>query len=175
MPLLTNDLWRRWLAESIEEAAAALRFQLIAFVFMPEHVHLLVRPTDPEATADDVSSFLATLKRPLSRRVKAALQAGGTTTAQRLLDRLMVRTRPGTTAFRFWQEGPGYDRNLQTDKAILASIDYIHQNPVKRGLVKEAAKWKWSSARWYISDGKQIDSELPRLHFPPAELFGSCS
>lgn len=175
LPLLTNDLWRRWLAESIEEAATAARFQLTAFVFMPEHVHLLVWPTDPGATADEVSSLLAGVKRPVSRRVKAALQGEGTRTAQRLLERLTVRTRPGKTAFRFWQEGPGYDRNLQTEKAVLASIDYIHHNPVKRGLVKVAAKWKWSSARWYISDGKQIDTDLPRLYFPPAELFGSGS
>lgn len=173
MPLLTNDLWRRWLAEIIDEAAAAPRFHLNAFVFMPEHVHLLVWPTDREATADDISTFLAAVKRPLSRRVKAALKAEGTKSAQRLLERLTVRTRPGKTSFRFWQEGSGYDRNLQTEKSVMASIDYIHDNPVKRRLVKIATKWKWSSARWYVSEGKQIDAELPQLHFPSAELFYS--
>jgi putative transposase len=55
----------------------------------------------------------------------------------------------------------------------MASIDYIHDNPVKRRLVKIATKWKWSSARWYVSEGKQIDAELPQLHFPSAELFYS--
>jgi hypothetical protein len=30
----------------------------------------------------------------------------------RLLERLTVRQRPGVATFRFWQEGPGYDRNL---------------------------------------------------------------
>jgi putative transposase len=27
-------------------------------------------------------------------------------------------------------------------------IDYIHLNPVRRGLVKKATEWKWSSAAW---------------------------
>jgi putative transposase len=28
-------------------------------------------------------------------------------------------------------------------------IDYVHQNPVRRGLVKRAEDWKWSSAAFY--------------------------
>jgi putative transposase len=28
-------------------------------------------------------------------------------------------------------------------------IDYIHANPVRRGLVTRAEDWEWSSARWY--------------------------
>jgi hypothetical protein len=28
-------------------------------------------------------------------------------------------------------------------------IDYLHTNPVRRGLVAKAEDWEWSSARWY--------------------------
>jgi putative transposase len=28
-------------------------------------------------------------------------------------------------------------------------IDYIHLNPVRRGLVERASDWKWSSAAWF--------------------------
>jgi len=28
-------------------------------------------------------------------------------------------------------------------------IHYIHNNPVRRGLVDRAADWRWSSAAWY--------------------------
>ncbi len=37
--------------------------------------------------------------------------------------------------FRHWQEGPGYDRNLTKPTTILAAIDYIHLNPVRRAFV----------------------------------------
>ena len=102
LPLLTNDLWRRWLAESIKTAAQAHDFHLNAFVFMPEHVHLLIWPTRSDTTAEDISTFLAAVKRPVSRRVKAAFkesQAGKS--AERLLKRLTIRTRPGATAPAF--------------------------------------------------------------------------
>jgi putative transposase len=32
---------------------------------------------------------------------------------------------------------------------LRAAIDYIHANPVRRGLVARAEDWEWSSARWY--------------------------
>ncbi len=168
MRLLTNDAWREYLSQSIDEAAAAEGFDLVAFVFMPEHVHLLVLPTGPGIVAECVSRFLAEVKRPCSGFVKADLRRTGS----RLLERLTIRERPGRTVFRFWQEGPGYDRNLQTESAVIAAIEYIHLNPVRRRLVDSAENWRWSSARWYVSEGRHVDPQLPALHAPPAELFG---
>jgi putative transposase len=172
IPLLTNDPWRKWLSESIDAALATHAFHLNAFVFMPEHVHLLVWPTLSETTEEDISRFLAEVKRPVSRRVKEALRDSlANPHSARLLKRLTIRNRPDSTAFRFWQEGPGYDRNLQTEQSVSASIDYIHNNPVRRGLVKAATDWKWSSARWYASGGEHVDPDLPTLHFPPRDLY----
>ena len=167
MKLLTNDAWRKYLARSIDAAAEELGFQLTAFVFMPEHVHLLVLPTRPETTAEDISSFLIKLKVPCSQQIKADLERNGS----RLLSLLTIRDRPGHSAFRYWQEGPGYDRNLNNEQSVLAAINYIHMNPVRRNLVDHPRKWKWSSARWYLSDRQEIDLDLPRIHSPPPELF----
>ncbi len=87
-----------------------------------------------------------------------------------LLERLTVRERPGKTAFRFWQEGSGYDRNLMTTEAVQASIDYIHMNPVRRGLVDEARLWRWSSCRWYTEESQCRDEALPTVEGCPAEF-----
>ena len=50
---------------------------------------------------------------------------------------------------RFWQRGGGYDRNIHTENELEEKIVYIHENPVRRGLVLQATDWRWSSARWY--------------------------
>jgi len=45
-------------------------------------------------------------------------------------------------------------------------IEYIHNNPVRRGLVAEATDWIWSSARLYAGDNRvpiRMD-ELPWLN-----------
>jgi putative transposase len=109
---------------------------------MPEHVHLLVVP---DSNASDIDELLKAIKRPYSFRIKRLLQEIGSP----LLETLEVQQRPSVQTFRYWQEGPGYDRNLDRPESVLAAIDYFHLNPVKRGLVKRAIDWQWSSARWY--------------------------
>jgi putative transposase len=52
----------------------------------------------------------------------------------------------------FWQRGGGYDRNLRSSSDIREKIEYIHQNPVRRGLVVNPSDWVWSSARDYAGE-----------------------
>ena len=164
MPLLTNDRWRGLLSRGMDFATDKQPLGLAAFVLMPEHVHLLVFP---KGTPANIDGFLKSLKQSTSRRIKNLLVEK----QSRLLARLTVRERPGKMVFRFWQEGPGYDRNLDNPDSVLAAIDYIHLNPVTRGLVKRAEDWRWSSARWYATDGQHLDAALPRLERLPAEFL----
>jgi putative transposase len=50
----------------------------------------------------------------------------------------------------------------------VAAIDYIHLNPVRRGLVKRAVDWRWSSARYYLEPQRARDEALPIIHGLPA-------
>jgi putative transposase len=161
-PLLTNNPWRLELSQHIDDACRKNQLDLHAFVFMPNHVHLLVypRPGDP-----DIPGFLAQFKTRFSRTIKQMLQDNGS----RLLQDLTVLERPGKYCFRFWQEGGGYDRNLFDPKTIEAAITYIHMNPVRKNLCTNAVDWKWSSARWYLTG--ETDEDVPQLQVLPAEVF----
>ena len=161
-PLLTNDVWRGILSKSLAAALHDEGFDLVAFVFMPEHVHLLVLPKAPESK---VSRLLARTKQPTSKEVKQLLVEAGSS----LVETLTVRERPGKYCFRFWQEGPGFDRNMFSAAAVSASIDYIHNNPVKRGLCSRATDWKWSSARFQL-EGLH-DPDLPPMIRPEPHWF----
>jgi putative transposase len=121
----------------------------------------------PESPVPNLSAFIATVKRPCSARVKRDL----VTADSSLLEQLTVRERPGKTAYRFWQEGPGYDRNLQDENSVLAAIDYIHNNPVRRGLCTCAIDWFWSSAKFFATEPPLQHSKLPHLMRLPSELF----
>ena len=50
---------------------------------------------------------------------------------------------------RSWQPGGGYDRNITRTAILRSMIEYLHANPVHRGLVARAEDWEWSSARWH--------------------------
>jgi putative transposase len=165
MSLLTEDSWLEKLARSLNAANQEAGIQLVAFVFMPNHLHLLVHLTDP---AQSISRYLARVKQPFSKQIKTLLME----VKSDLLRSLMVQERPGKTCFRFWQEGPGFDRNLHSPEVITASLDYIHNNPVKRDLCQRAVDWRWSSARFYLSEPPyQPDPALPLVHGLPGDLI----
>jgi putative transposase len=42
-----------------------------------------------------------------------------------------------------------YDRNLENEDKLQEKLTYIHNNPVRAGLVAEACDWPHSSAVWY--------------------------
>ncbi|MBX9788877.1 MAG: transposase [Pirellulales bacterium] len=163
-PLLTNDTWRTLLSQSIDRALARHDYRLAAFVYMPEHVHLIVWP---ESDAAPMQAVLRAIKRPVSYRIKQQLVERRSA----LLKKLTIQQRLGVTVFRFWQEGPGYDRNLTSGDALLQAIDYVHQNPTRRRLSGRAEDWPWSSARWFRDPEGAVDSPLPRLPRLPPHVF----
>ena len=142
IPLLSNDRTRGWVIESIEAARKNRRFAVLAFVIMPEHVHLIIHPSD---RTYDIAWFLKGIKHPVSRKAHAWLLKND----QRWLERLTLVQKDGQRLFRFWQAGGGYDRNIDRQSTLRQMIEYIHNNPVRRRLVGRAVDWPWSSASWY--------------------------
>ncbi len=66
-PFLSRDRTRQWLADAIIAARNKHAFRLIAYVFMPEHVHLLIRPTRDQY---NISTMLHDIKVPVGRRAR---------------------------------------------------------------------------------------------------------
>jgi putative transposase len=152
---LASDRSCGWLADSIERARCRFEFDLWAYVFMPEHAHLVVHPRKPEY---DIAEIRKAIRGPVGKRAIQFLQAQAPEWVPRI-----TRRRGSKTERLFWQSGGGYDRNVTDGKTLLEMIDYIHLNPVRRGLVEQAGQWKWSSAAWFLG-GRQpplIPDQIP--------------
>ena len=148
LPLLNRERTRRWLIEAVTEAKDKYKYALWAYVIMPEHAHLLVYPLDQ---VYNISLFLKAIKQSVSRRAKCYLQEKN----PNWLNKLTVE-RGTRKVFKFWQTGPGYDRNINSEKELYEKIHYIHNNPVKGGLVLIPEEWRWSSASWYSGESDVI-------------------
>jgi len=158
LPLLGKDRSRGWLIEAILAARRKHGFDLWAWVAMPEHVHLLVWPKQPDYR---MQTILADIKRPVGQEAIAWLEANH----PEFLEKLTVRNR-NRTYRRFWQAGPGQDRNIFDPNAAHDIVEYIHTNPVQRGLVTLPEQWAWSSAANWA--GKEdvplkVDKTLPSI------------
>jgi putative transposase len=158
-PFLSKDRSRLWLVGAIDQARQKHAFDLWAYVIMPEHVHLLIWP---RPSVYSISQILTSIKRPVS--IKALSHVRGSAPA--FLSRMEDRQPGGQIHYRFWQRGGGYDRNLSEPKTIWAEIDYIHANPVRRGICQTSAAWPWSSAAEQEQPGRGLlrldQSSVPR-------------
>lgn len=108
-----------------EDIAASLRASgvlLHAYVFMPNHVHLLLTPPDAGAPAR--------LMRGLGARYVRYVNA--------------TYARTGT----LW-EGRYRSTIVDSDRYLLACIRYVERNPVRAGLVREPEEYPWSSYRFH--------------------------
>jgi putative transposase len=138
----------QWLAEGVQLAAERHEFDVWAYVIMPEHVHLLVWPRRAEYS---IAAILKTLKQSVGRRAIGWLRRENATGLA------CLATGHDRPAYTFWQEGGGYDRNICTATALRQAVEYIHANPVRRGLVEHPGDWPWSSWRgWHLGEATTI-------------------
>jgi REP-associated tyrosine transposase len=94
------------------------KFELHAFVLMPEHVHLLLTPTN-DLTLERAIQFI---KGGYSHAFGLEFRSG-----------------------EVWQRG-FTDHRIRDAEDFSTHRDYIHQNPVKRGLVECPMEYRYCSA-----------------------------
>ena len=143
LPLLSNDGIKQLFVERLTLAKRRHSFRLLAWVLMPEHVHLLILP---DAT---VAPILREIKRSVAEVVLRRWKELHAPVLNHVTDKRGRR--------HFWQAGGGYDRNVRSDAEVDRDINYIHDNPCRRGLVRRPRDYAWSSARWY----EGLDCVLP--------------
>lgn len=135
-----------WLSDSLSKACEVHCCFLWAYVFMPEHVHLLIKPEHAEYR---ISDFLVSLKKSVSNKALNYLKSAGKPAPA--WEPFWDLQKDGRKVFRFWQRGGGYDRNLHSIDEIREKVIYMHNNPVIRGLCETPELWRWSSAEFYAT------------------------
>jgi putative transposase len=121
-PYLAASASKGIFLNSLELTRRRHNFEVLGYVVMPEHVHLLIsEPLDHEVT---LSKAIQSLKLSVSKRLSP---------------------KP------FWQVRY-YDFNAFTHNKRVEKLKYMHRNPVTRGLVEKPEDWRWSSFRYYLED-----------------------
>jgi REP element-mobilizing transposase RayT len=103
------------------------RYHLMAWVVMPNHVHVLFQPLPGWTMGQIVASW----KKFTARSISASRPPG-----------IGV---PGETSNLFWHR-EYWDRYIRNERHFRQTVQYIHENPVKAGLAAKAEDWRWSSA-----------------------------
>ena len=129
----------RILAGVISARRTKYQFLLTAWVFLPDHWHAVIGVRYPKT----ISLVMEAIKVSSTRQINSK------------------RTEAG----RLWQ-GRFFDRALRTVREYNRAVEYIHLNPVRRGLVAKSEDWFWSSAREYSGS---LQDEAMRHPFLPID------
>ncbi|MCB2213428.1 transposase [bacterium] len=138
--------------EKLHDARTKLNFQLLAYVIMPNHVHLLLLPG-----SIPMKKIMYHVKQPFSYHAGLYYKEN----YPRLHRALSVK-RGLKWSFRFWLAGGGFDRLLYTNDDIQKRIRYTHRNPLRWGITENPEMYPWSSFHAYSNkSGKPIPVDRP--------------
>ena len=147
VPVFVSESFCQTFAEVLGTLRQEFGFRLVGWVLMPDHFHLLIRPWPAESTP----LLVQQLKQRTAYRVLQTLRQNSGDTGHR---KVLVRFRLPETVhdhaqYRVWQRRY-YVMNTFTEKKRLEKVNYMHGNPVKRGLVASPDQWPWSSFRFHL-------------------------
>jgi REP element-mobilizing transposase RayT len=115
-------------------------FKLYGYVVMENHLHMI-------ASAAELSSAMKSFKMYTARRIIELLERHAAEVLLRQLRALKLRHKT-KSEYQVWQEG-SKPKQIGTDAMMRPKLEYMHNNPVKRGYVDEPVHWRYSSARNY--------------------------
>jgi putative transposase len=141
---------------TVEIVLESLRFLkqegllVYAYVILENHLHMVVQSTN-------LNRDMARFKSYTSKRLLSYLTECN---VRQILDQLTFykKAHKGNRTYQFWQEGY-HPEWIENDEMMRQKIEYIHQNPVKRGYVDRAEHWRYSSARDYAGANGLIEIE----------------
>ncbi len=124
-PVLANEANANILISSLDWLRKQEIIKIGGFVVMPDHYHAIIGLTEKKT----LGQVMESLDKFTARRINSFLNNKG----------------------KFWQEGffDHCNRNLVEYRGTL---EYIHQNPVRKGLVEIAENWPYSTANPQYTD-----------------------
>lgn len=107
---------------------------------MENHIHLIAHSPEIAKIVKEFKSFTA-------RKIICYLEEKS---MYNYLDILKENKKIYKTEsiYQVWQEGY-HPKNIINKEMFIQKINYLHMNPVRKGFVKEAQDWLYSSARDY--------------------------
>jgi len=138
LPLLETVHARDIFAQELARVRTETGFRLLGYVVMPEHVHLLMS----EPKVGTPSETIQKLKQRVSRKIRGSESRG-------------LFPPPsednGQPLRSFWQ-ARFYDFSVYSEGKKKEKLNYMHANPVIRGLINQPMDWPWSSWSFYFGE-----------------------
>jgi len=146
-PLFVNVVFDSW---RFLQAQRGIR--ILAYVVMENHLHWI-------AAGDRLGDRVGESKSFIARSIVDLMKAGTSAGMLKDLERLKLNAKLDQR-YQLWEEG-SHPQQIDRDEVLWQKIEYIHNNPLRRGYVNDPTHWQYSSARNYsqLSSMIEVDTQ----------------
>ena len=147
LPVFRLELIKQIVCNAWNEARKSGEILIFAYVIMPDHSHII---SDGHREISDVLRFTNGIS---AKRILDYLKENEFETS---LKKLRQEEKRKGYKHSVWQHHPDAFR-ITGEDTFMQKVNYIHQNPVRAGLVERAENYRFSSARLW--KGNPLDDE----------------
>jgi putative transposase len=151
---LTRNEYKDIIVQSLQHCIAEKGLKLNAWVLMSNHVHLIAQCKN----GFKLSDCLRDLKKYTSKKIMECIKNNTKESRKEWMVWMFERAgkrNSNNTGFQFWQQG-NHPIELVTNEMINERLDYLHNNPVKAGIVYKPEDYVYSSAIDYYTKQKGL-------------------
>lgn len=157
-PVFINPQYCEVITRSLSYCRINKGLGLHAYVIMPNHLHLIVSADQPKA----VSAIFRDFKRHTSSEISKILQKENRQDELQIFRKAAKESR-NEQECKVWQRG-FRPIGLHSAPFFVQKFNYLHNNPVRKGYVRRAKHWVYSSARNYAGLA-EVPLEVDKLTY----------
>jgi putative transposase len=151
---LTRNEYKDVIVESLKYCQKEKGMKLHAWILMSNHVHLIISCKQGFL----ISDCLRDLKKYTSKQIVEAIKNNPKESRKEWMIWMFERAgkkNVNNKGFQFWQQD-NHPIELVTNEMLQERLDYLHENPVKAGIVYKAEDYIYSSAIDYYTEQKGL-------------------
>ncbi|AEV32941.1 REP-associated tyrosine transposase [Owenweeksia hongkongensis] len=149
------DPYKDIVVDSLRYCQKVKGLEIFAWCIMSNHVHLMIRAGGKSTLSDILRDFKAFTARQL---LKVISEKPNEINSQRMLDTFAKAGAKSSNVknYQLWQHD-NQPIEVYSNHVIQQKLNYIHQNPVKAGFVRNPWDYKYSSAKNYAGEKGELE------------------
>ncbi|MBC6424551.1 MAG: transposase [Hormoscilla sp. SP12CHS1] len=151
IPIFSKPELAQIIIDSLKFLLASKRLALYGYVIMENHLHLI-------ADADNLSKEIGNFKSFTARSIIDWLIENKSYHILNLLKSSKSAYKKDQK-YQLWQES-FHPQAILSEEMFRQKLEYIHNNPVKRGYIDDPAHWRYSSYRNYFGGEALLEIDL---------------
>jgi putative transposase len=149
-PIFANFKFCEILISNIKHYREKYKFIVLGYVIMPSHFHWILIVNPKYGTISDI---MRDIKKFTAWQIFDTLEENKNEALLKIFQQSAEGLKDQTK--KLWM--PRFDDEvIRNQQMFWAKLNYIHNNPVKAGLVSRAEDYKYSSARNYINGDHSV-------------------